>query len=82
MLPIKLMGTLTLHVFSCYWSGEAPIGTKHGTEEDKVKWNTSAKNRTPGMFGHEYMYGCSDNWLFIGSLLSKATSVQVANSIL
>ena len=43
MLSIKLMGTLTLHVFSCYWSGEAPIDTKHGTEEDIVKWNTSAK---------------------------------------
>ena len=37
------MVTSTLHVFSCYWSGEAPFDTKLGTQEDEVKWNTSAK---------------------------------------
>ena len=60
------MVTLTLQVFSCYWSGESPFDTKLGTQEDEVKWNTSAKNCAPGMFVREGMCGvnkCSINWL-------------------
>ena len=44
------MVTSTFHIFSYYWSGEAPFDTKLGTQEDEVKWNTSAKNYAPGMF--------------------------------
>ena len=42
--------TLTLHIFGCYWSGEAPFDTQLGTLEDEIKWNTSAKNHVPGIF--------------------------------
>jgi len=48
--------------------GEPPFGTKLGTQEDEVKWNTSAKNRAPEMLLQEGTYSgniCSDNWLLM-----------------